>query len=142
MEFNTIPIFVAVMLKRGNEILLLKRSSTRTYAPNKYHLMGGHVEQGETFCTAAIREAREELGIVIQSQDLKFVHMYHRTSIEPTIVVTVFECVIWQGEIANIEPEKHSDVAWFNVNNLPDDMVIPHKNAIELITQGIAYSEQ
>ena len=142
MAFNVVPIFAAVILRRGNEVLLLHRSSTRSHAPNLYHLCGGHVEKGEAFSSAVIREAAEELGIIIKPEDLHFVHVFHRVSIDPVLVVLLFECLNWQGTPTNCEPDKHTDVAWFDLNQLPDNMVIPHKNAIQLIAKKIRYSEQ
>lgn len=142
MSFNVVPIFTIIILRRGNEVFLLQRSSTRTFAPNLYHLLGGHVEFGETFPGAAIREAAEEVGVVIAPEDLHFVHVFHRASVDPSLVVMVFECTKWQGIPYNKEPDKHANVAWFDLHNLPENMVIPHKNALELSMQGIRYSEQ
>lgn len=44
-------------------ILLLKRASTKAFAPNKYTGIGGKVEPGETIEQSTYRELHEETGI-------------------------------------------------------------------------------
>ena len=136
------PIFSAVILKKDGKLFLLQRSQTARYAPGCYHLIGGRVEVGENFRQAIIREAREEVGISIDLKDLQFKHVFHRSLVEPSLVVVVFECHVWQGEIVNVEPHKHMAMGWFDSNALPEPMVVPHKNILALIDQQIGYSEQ
>ncbi len=45
------------------KVLLLKRSSTKAFAPNKYTGIGGNVEPDETIEQSAYRELGEETGI-------------------------------------------------------------------------------
>lgn len=46
----------------ASKILMLKRSSTRKFAPNMYTGVGGKVEAGETLLESAYRELEEETG--------------------------------------------------------------------------------
>jgi len=104
-------------------------------------MLGGRVEKGETFRQAAIREAQEEIGIDIQQDDLKFVHSFYRNGGKEELVAHVFECVRWSGEPFNKEPDKHSEMTWCPKGTLPEDVVFAHAGAIELVNQGIFYSE-
>jgi 8-oxo-dGTP diphosphatase len=54
---------VLVFLTRGDEVLLIKRSASRSLFPNKYNGLGGHVERGESVLAAARREVVEECGL-------------------------------------------------------------------------------
>jgi 8-oxo-dGTP diphosphatase len=56
-------VVVAAFLHHRGEVLLARRASTKTIAPGKYHLPGGHVEFGEHPTDALVRELREELSI-------------------------------------------------------------------------------
>jgi isopentenyldiphosphate isomerase len=60
-----------LILDRENNILLCKRSPNKKTYPNKItSSAGGHVEQGENYKTAALRELKEELNLTIKLKDL------------------------------------------------------------------------
>ncbi len=52
-----------IVINEFNEILLLKRNKLDDFEAAKYCLPGGHVEEGEDFQYAALRELEEETGI-------------------------------------------------------------------------------
>ena len=56
-----------------NQLLLQKRSFEKKFFPNFWDCsFAGHIGVGETSLVSAIREGEEELGLRIESQDLKF----------------------------------------------------------------------
>jgi 8-oxo-dGTP diphosphatase len=54
---------VLVFITRGREVLMIKGAPNKRIWANRYNGIGGHVEQGEDFLTAAYRELNEEAGI-------------------------------------------------------------------------------
>lgn len=130
---------VHILLKRGNEILLLKRANTG-YEDGKYHLPAGHKEEGESVSTATVREAKEEIGVDIDPADLKLRHVMHNHSNNERIGF-FFETEKWKGDPVNMEPNKCSELKWVDQNSLPENMVAYGKSAIELSNQGVIYSE-
>ncbi len=70
-------VAVHVLLIRDTTILLARRYNTG-YADGQWSLPAGHVESGESVTAAAVREAREETGVVIRPADLDVVHVMHR----------------------------------------------------------------
>jgi ADP-ribose pyrophosphatase YjhB (NUDIX family) len=48
----------------------------------------------------------------------------------------------WQGEPKIIETDKCNDLSWFEVNNLPNNIIPYIKQAIDSFLDNIAYSER
>ena len=63
---------VAVIIENEKgEYLIQKRAATKKQAPNKWGLTAGHVDAGETYENAIIREIKEEIGMDVKLEDLK-----------------------------------------------------------------------
>ncbi len=52
------------------EVLIIKRSDKVTFAPTTYSVLTGTVDEGETYESNVVKEAAEELGVIISEQDL------------------------------------------------------------------------
>ena len=123
--------------------MLLRRFDTG-YEDGKYSMVAGHVDRGETFTQCIIREAKEEAGIVLKPEDLEVAHVMHRNSdtAENNERVDIFFVARqWQGEPQNNEPHKCDDLSWFNLDNLPDNIIPYIGQALESIKNKIYYSE-
>lgn len=141
-RFKLIPA-VYLILRRQDEVLLLRRANTG-YQDGKYSLIAGHLEGDELATDAIVREAKEEAGITVHPDDLKFVHVAHRLSGDQPgqeRLDLFYETTIWQGEITNIEPEKCDDLRWFAISDLPSDMLPLIRLILENVANGIPYSE-
>lgn len=73
------PVAVHLFFLRDKQILLLRRFKTG-YEDGSYSVVAGHVDAGETVTQAAIREAKEEVGVMLEPTDRKVVHVMHRKS--------------------------------------------------------------
>ncbi len=102
----------------------------------------GHVEQDESMRQAVIREAREELGIEIDVADLRFSALGH-VLIRPgySYYNGYFEALRWQGEPRIMEPDKCDQLRWFDVDDLPRDMIPERRAAVLNHFRGIRYHE-
>lgn len=70
---------VGLFLKKGNKILLMQRENTN-FEDGMYEFVGGHLEENESLKDCIIREAKEEIGIDVKKEDLKFLTvMYCKT---------------------------------------------------------------
>jgi isopentenyldiphosphate isomerase len=76
---NTIHVWL--FTKKG-EILLQQRSHKKTIHPLLWDVSAaGHIDAGETFIEAAIRETKEEIGLQLQPKDLTKIGVeLHETS--------------------------------------------------------------
>ncbi|EZP43535.1 ADP-ribose pyrophosphatase [Micrococcus luteus] len=115
-----------VLLLRGPEVLLQRRQNTGYMDGFWVAGAAGHVEPGETARQAAVREAREELGVDVGAGDLELVTVMQRTDgaglPREQRVDWFWTCREWAGEPQICEPEKTSDLRWFPLTGLPDPM--------------------
>ncbi len=129
-----------IIFRKGSLVLFLKRSHTG-YMDGLYGLPSGHVEDMESFSVAGAREVFEETGLQISPDTLRQVHTMHRNCGDHVRVDAFFESDKWVGEPINAEPNKHSEIVWLNINNLPKNTVDYIRFAIEQINAGNTYSE-
>ncbi|MFD9939253.1 NUDIX domain-containing protein [Nonomuraea sp. NPDC059023] len=118
-RFRAIVDVHVLLLRVPEEVLLIRRAGTG-YRDGQWHLPSGHLEPGETVVEGAIREAREEVGVVIAAAALRFVHVMHRS---PDRVGLFFAAREWAGEPYNAEPHKCSAIGWHPLAGLPADTV-------------------
>lgn len=127
--------------KDGEEILLQKRQNTG-YADGYYDLSAsGHVEEGESMIKALIREAKEEIGIEIKQEDVEFVTFIHKNIDNFPYYNGYFKVTKYDGEVKIGEPEKCEEIKWFNINNLPENVIDDRKQAIINYKNNTKYSE-
>ena len=138
-RFKIIPA-VYLVLTRKNEILLSRRFNTG-FHDGEYSFPAGHLDGNETLVKAMIREAKEETGIELKPEDLKLVHVMHRKEPNEERVDFFFVVERWSGEPKIMEPHKCDDLRWFNVNNLPDKIILYIKQVIDCILEKRFYSE-
>ncbi|MFA4998854.1 MAG: NUDIX domain-containing protein [Candidatus Paceibacterota bacterium] len=139
-RFKIIPAVYLVLMK-DNKILLSRRYNTG-YFDNYYSFPAGHLDGEETFKQAMIREAREEVGIVLNPSDLELIHAMNRKISGNERIDFFFTTKKWQGEPKIMEPEKCDDLSWFEFNNLPDNIIPYVKQAIDSFLNNINYSER
>lgn len=128
-----------LLLVDAGQILLARRFNTG-YEDGNYSLPAGHVEANETAVQALIREAKEEIGIIIQPADLRFAHVMHRNQGEHRIDF-FFTANRWQGEPQILEPDKCDELLWALPSKLPNNTILYIKQAITSFDQNKFYSE-
>jgi len=123
------PFAVHLLLIREGEILLLRRFNTG-YEDGNYSVVAGHLDGNEDLKLAMIREAREEAGIDIKPNNIQIVGVIHRKS-EGERIDFFLVADSWNNEIVNMEPEKCDDLSWFEIDNLPCNIIPYVKRAID-----------
>lgn len=132
-RYQLVPAAYVVLRREPNEILLQLRQNTGFRDGFWATAAAGHVEKGESVLEAAVREAREELGVGIAPADLRPVTAMHRTEAtgDPIDerVDFFFTCHRWTGTPRLVESAKAADLGWFPLDALPDP-VVPHERAV------------
>lgn len=141
-RFKVIPA-VYLVFRNKDEVLLLKRANT-SYRDGDYSLPAGHVDGGEPAVQAAVREAKEEVDVNIDSADLRLIHTMHRSSIDPEPherIDLFFAVEKWHGTLRNAEENKCSEIRWCSLQALPANMVPEVRFVLEKIAAHETYSD-
>jgi 8-oxo-dGTP diphosphatase len=133
------PVTVHMLFLRENQILLIRRFQTG-YMDGHYSLPAGHLDGGEAVRRAAVREAREEVGVRIDPADLRFAGVFHRFEGDERVDFFV-HVQAWQGEPVNAEPEKCDDLRWAELEALPENTIPYIRRAIENFQAGVLFEE-
>lgn len=129
-----------IIRNKNNEILLQRRANTKLWC-GFLALPAGHVDKGENVYDALIREAKEELNIDVNTNDIcdTFVVNRRNNKLSPYFDV-YFEIDNYNGEITIGEPLKCLELVWCDINDLPYDMITFEKEAINNNMEGIKFS--
>ena len=133
------PITVHLLFIRKGRVLLSRRFQTG-YRDGDYSVPAGHLDGGETVTRAAIREAREEVGLVLSPANLAFACVIHRSE-DDERVDFFLRMNHWQGQPINTEPHKCDDLRWFKLAQLPENMVPYVRRGIHNALSGVPFDE-
>ena len=122
----------AFILNENNELLLQQRNK----APEKgyWSIPGGKVELFEKIEDAVKREIKEETDVDIEVIKLLGICDHIVDNEQVHWVSPSYLCKIVAGNPRIIEPQKHSDMKWFSLDELPENLTITtHKAVIDYI---------
>jgi ADP-ribose pyrophosphatase YjhB (NUDIX family) len=104
---------------RGFEHCAVRDSANPRASPS------GHVDKGETVSDAAVREAAEETGVRLAPGEVRCVTVVHHRGPGGQARIGWFFAAGpgWDGEPVNREPAKHSELAWIDPADPPEDLV-------------------
>jgi len=138
-------IFPIILQEKDDSIqILLHRRQNTGYQDGKWDIAAsGHVDEGETAKMAVVRECAEELGIDVKIKDLSFVHLSHRVSNTGgrTYYDIYFVVNKYHGIPKVIEPDKCSELRWFKIDDLPNEIIDIRKIVLDNYKNDIQYSE-
>ncbi|MFF1908610.1 NUDIX domain-containing protein [Kitasatospora sp. NPDC058218] len=110
-----------LILERNGLVLLAERAGTG-YSDGLLNLPSGKVDEGEDVISAAIREAWEEVGVRVEREAVRIVHVMHYRNPEGEVRVGWFLAASeWAGEPYNAEPHKCAGISWQPINDLPEN---------------------
>ena len=100
------------MVRSGNKVLVQDRKKKDWPGIT---FPGGHVEQGESFTEAVIREIREETGLTISAQRLCGIKDWYENSLRYVVLFYKTE----QFE-RTLQSSDEGEVWWEDIDNLPN----------------------
>ena len=120
---------VHMIITKDGKILMQKRKGSKLW-PGYYALPAGHIDPGENQYDALTREAREELGIELNPDDIIHSYVVLRRNyfeidgkqLEPYID-WYFEIEHFKGEPTIMEPNKCDELLWGDPKDLPEPFI-------------------
>ncbi len=126
---------LGVILERDGKILLGKRHPDPDKADSAFRSAGewciprGKLDFGETFEECAVREVKEETGIIVK--DPKLISVHNCKNEHAHFMTVGFLVKDWEGEAKVMEPDEMIEWQWFDLNNLPYPRYFPSFEVIE-----------
>lgn len=123
-------IGVNLAIIQDGKVLLTRRRDFEVWC-----LPGGEVGDGESLAQAALREAREEVGLTVQLERLIGVHSRPQWLSTGSHVV-LFAAVIIGGELS-IQPQEVLEARFFARDELPTELLLGHRQQILDALDGV-----
>ena len=122
-DINNVPngcyisVVGVVIINENDEILLQKRSRNKRVNPSKWGICGGKVDLGETPLEAGIRETLEEIGVVLNKEELEILNRATDGKLHFTVYyvrknIDINKCKLQREEV--------EEVKYFKINELQE----------------------
>jgi 8-oxo-dGTP pyrophosphatase MutT (NUDIX family) len=104
---------VCAAFVHNRKVLLVRRATHRNWHPNQWDLVGGHVDRGEKFKDALVRECMEEVGLRPTSFEVKQT-LFETDNPKKKTPFRVYAVTGWTGKDAQLLGDEHSELGWFS----------------------------
>lgn len=113
------------------QVLVVKRKNPPYQGD--WALPGGYVDEGETFLEAAVRELREETGLVVKPENMVFVGIYDDPSRDPrSRTISAGFVTIYDGVSEPVAADDADKIDWastvrvlaFDHNDIVEDAIV------------------
>lgn len=100
-----------ILYNSRRQVLLQKRAENKNYCPGFWGLTGGAANAGEDSLTAIIRETKEEVGVVLKPEKVKF--FCRQNGEDAALFVDIFtaECNLPVSEM-KMQVEEVGEIKW------------------------------
>lgn len=130
-----------LLIRDVEQVLLTQRRDPDPAFDGQWHAPSGKLDAGESVLDAAVREAGEEVGVLIDPADLDHVHTIHVNGSGPEPRLGLFFATEhWVGEPDNREPDTCRAVRWFRLAELPERLIDHPAAGIDAYRTGSRFS--
>lgn len=140
MTYRPVVDVHLILERPDGQVLLAERANTG-YADGLVNAPGGKLEDGEDVRAAAIREAREEIGVDVDPDQARCVAVvHHRAPDGEARVGFFFATSTWRGEPVNAEPHKCAGLMWVDPDNLPAHTIAYGAAGLRAYRSGVPFA--
>lgn len=140
-----------VMVLRDGKVLLGQRHVDPAKADSlmngegTWTMPGGKLDFGESFEDGAVRELREETGLIIQESDLEVISLSNDIVPNAHFVTIGLLCkcvpgsAVFEQEPQVMEPDEITQWKWFPLDDLPTPLFKPSEKVLNNYKEGKFY---
>ncbi|MDX1641074.1 MAG: NUDIX domain-containing protein [Balneolaceae bacterium] len=123
------------------EYLLLKRARGQKY-DGQWRMIGGKVEEGETYWKAALRELAEETGLKpIEFWSIPSLNKFYEHQTDSILLIPAFAAQIDSTDAVILNKE-HSVAKWFDIDRAVECIPWPEQRRLLKLLDSIITSNQ
>lgn len=137
---NVIPT-VGVIIIKDKKVLLVKHGEGANHVTGIYGWPGGRFTDGETVKQAAVRELREETGLIVKEEDLEeFIHDLGPAEVKRKnggtqfFSVQLFVCDKYSG---SLHASDETTPEWVKIDELDNYTLLPNVKRIVRILSKV-----
>ncbi len=122
-------IVLAALIENGR-VLMAQRAAHKRHHPERWDLVGGHVETDEHVEAAIVREVREEVGVTA----VAFRHLGSFEDCQREATFHVYAVTDWSEGPPELTGNEHTDLRWVELNGIDLVESLAHPEIIPLLS--------
>lgn len=113
-----IQICIAVVIEKGNKILLIREERDKSYEKSKglWTLPVGKVDKKESLVDAVLRETREEIGYNIKLNGIVGVYQLFSVDKKDQVLGVAFRAKLMKKKKSR--PSEFRNISWINIKDI------------------------
>jgi 8-oxo-dGTP diphosphatase len=119
--YTSVVDVLVLLYRQDGRVLLLRRAEPEYQG--QLTIVGGHLEDREWCDEGACREVREEVGVLVEPENLELSCTAHLLAPSgQRRLALLFTTQSWTGEPRNCEPHRHTALVWADPGEPPADV--------------------
>lgn len=140
-EKKLIDLYPYRLKENRAEYLLLKRAEGQKY-DGQWRMIGGKVEEGETYWQAALRELFEETGLKpVKYWTIPSLNKFYEHHTDEILTIPAFAARI-DSSVPVVLNREHSKAKWFDIDEAIEVILWPEQRRLLKLLHNIITSNQ